>query len=177
MWALNRGNDRPWKLLNLKYLKRWNIRPERRSKIELLNPPGVMANGWKRDRKKRGNEGDGGKKKKKEKTAGNPRVTRTRPISEWINSQQKSRRPEGRGKGWRDVKKCSRHAGKVDGTGGEKRGHERGTREKDENDEIRCALSRLCLLIQCGHMLRNIAISMITIPALSLYPSSFLARA
>lgn len=63
--ALNRGNDRPWKLLNLKYLKRWNIRPERRSKIELSNPSGVMANGWKRDRKKRGSEGDGGEKKEK----------------------------------------------------------------------------------------------------------------
>lgn len=59
--------------------------------------------------------------------------------------------------------------------------YERGTQEKDENDEIRCTLSRLCLLIQRGHMLRNIAISMITIPALTLYPSPslslFLSRA
>lgn len=74
-------------------------------------------------------------------------------------------------------KRCSRHAGKVDGAGDERRGYERGTKEKDENDEIRCALSRLCLLIQRGHMLRNIAISMITISALSLYPSSLLSRA
>lgn len=63
--------------------------------------------------------------------------------------------------------------------GREARGYERGTKEKDENDEIWYMPSRFCLLIQHSHMPRNIAISMITIPALSLYlsPLRSLARA
>lgn len=106
--ASNRGDDRPWKLSKLKCLKRWNIRPGNdgeRSEIELSNPSGVTANGWKREIEKKGRQrGNGGggereswkkrrkKREKAEKTDGNPRVTRTRPISEWINSRQKSRR-------------------------------------------------------------------------------------